>query len=134
MQFELRFPNGERVPFETLNAEAANLWGIHLVSLESGYAYPPPMGEYTYDESTSWEEVVGSAIMHPQVAGSIQLQQTWTEVKESMFNSHLDAGDAFDKKTDDMINQINSALLYLKPFFHLVDLWQSKGYNPIRIK
>jgi|ERR1044072_2317234 hypothetical protein len=135
MHFELRFPNGDKIPFETLNAEAANLWGVGIARDSVEYVFPPnPDSTTEYDEEVSWVELIGSAIMHPQLVGVTPMQQNWIGVKETMVNSHLDSADVWDKNADEMVRIITSAINWLKPYLALIDHWQSKGYNPIKVK
>lgn len=136
MHFQMRFPNGDKVPFETLNAEAANLWGIGIARDKVQYVFPnTPINELVkYDENNSWYEMIGSAVMHPQTVGAIPMQQTWSEVKETMFNSQIDAGEIWEMKAERIQNEIASTVAFLKPYFELIDLWYSKGYAPIRAK
>lgn len=134
MDFQMRFPNGDKVPFETLNAEAANLWGIGIARDKVKYVFPTDLGVIQYDENNSWHEMIGLAVMHPQTVGAIPMQQTWSEIKETMFNSQIDAGEIWEMKAERIQNEIASTVAFLKPYFGLIDLWESKGYNPVRIK
>ena len=135
MHFEIRFTNGLRVPFELLNEEAAYLWGIGIARDKYKYVFPPNTEADTYDENTSWHEMIGLAIMHPQLIGAGgAIQQNWHQVKESMLQGHIDAKDVWEMKTDDMIREIKSSLEYLSPFFKLIDQWYDKGYKPVKVK
>lgn len=136
MQFQIRFPNGERVPLGTLNAEAANLWGIGLEMANVVYVYPPEWrgGKEDYGESNNWYEVIGTAIIYPTLSGITPMQQNWGNIKETLFNNMVNAGNTWELEYKSTKDVIISIVDYLKPYYELIDLWYSKGYVPIKIK
>lgn len=134
MDFEIRFPNGHKVPMNTLNAEAANLWGVNLKSIDEEYVSPNPLGEVEYGNLAAWPDVIGLAITTPELVGVIPMQQNWKGVRETLFNSQMKSGNVWALSTEELVQDIQKTALYLKPFYELIDLWESKGYIPIRIK
>lgn len=135
MPFEIRYPNGDKVPFETLNAEAANLWSIGIARDKVQYVSPlSNVVGPVYDECNSWEEMIGNAIMHPQVIDAHPMFPSWPHVRETLFNSQLDGAEVWEKGWFQIDEIIKSSITWLQPYNELIDLWESKGYVPIRIK
>lgn len=136
MHFHIRFPNGEKVPIGTLNAEAANLWGIGIERDKYKYVFPKERGinPQGYNEENSWYAIIGNGITHPKLCTPEPMQQTWDNVKETLFNEQTNMGEIWDEKFGVLKAEILSALDYLEPYFELIDLWYSKGYIPVRVK
>lgn len=135
MHYQIRFPNGERVPFETLNAEAANLWGIGIARDKVKYVSPKSTEETEYNEENSWHMMIGHAITHPQIVGAGgQMQQTWDQIKQTMFNVQMAGGDIWEMEAEEIQKEIQTSVEFLMPYFHLIDDWYSKGYKPVKVK
>lgn len=136
MGFQIRFPNGEPIPLETLNAEAANLWNIGIARDAVKYVFPqtPKGTDIGYDEETSWFEIIELGIEYPEVIGGTPVYPRWTDIKESLFNGQVISGSIWDMKAEDIVRDVSRTILFLKPYYELIDLWQSKGYIPIQTK
>lgn len=136
MHYQIRFPNGERVPIETLNAEAANLWDVNTREFKGKYTFPKGDGvQIRYNEDNSWHDMIGYAIIHPQLVGAGgQMQQTWAQIKETLFNAQIHGGDIWEKKCFELQMVVKLTVDYLEPYFELIDLWYSKGYIPVKTK
>lgn len=130
MPFEIRDRFGEPVDNAILNADAMELWEMPVVFwLSEGIHTVYPKGQNLEE---NWHNNIGCCIEQPYIAGKKRMpQQDWNSVKHSLFNMLTDEWASY--KFEDIVKEINNSLVHLSPYFKLMELWESKGYIPVRI-
>lgn len=135
MSFQILNTNNEALTMSELDAEAAQLWGKEVHPKQYAYPAHPRLidsFEAEIEEATlasaNWFDVIGWRIHSPICAHSYD---AWEDVRKNMILSLIE-DDLKDEQT--LLKSYNSAIKYLRPFFNLIELWQSKGYKPKRIK
>ncbi len=132
MPFEIRTLKGVAINMYTLNREVRDVWNVEPVYKNQVeiFAYPPN------DPKNDWVEVIGFAIEKPMLFREHVMQQDWNDVKQTLFNIQMDQLSDEINLSDrtSVLNKVNGALNFLQPYYHLIDVWDSKGYLPVRIK
>lgn len=132
MPFEIRTHEGEAISVDHLNKDAYATWGIPIQYMDNDelIACPPNEAE------ENWVKVIGFAIENPMLFRKYVMQQDWNDVKQTLFS--MQTGDLSNEINLShklvVLSAINNALDFLQPYYNLIDLWDSKGYIPIRIK
>jgi hypothetical protein len=135
-QFQIHNSLGESIPINKLDEQAAAFWDKPVHPKRYATPYKPEPGEDTKSVQSivnsqrgNWFDTIGWNIASPKV----EYTDGWDNVKESMFSVCM-IGDAKHLFTDHMNAVIGGARLYLKPYFDLIDHWESMGYKPVQIK
>lgn len=102
----------------------------------------------------NWFDIVGYNIhSNDSVNRGCDGEITWDMVKESIALVHLDAIEAINafeglEKTDtdegiqeflngktikSLLIKLGASYLFVKPYFNLIDYWESKGYKPVKV-
>lgn len=140
MSFQILDSNNVPVVINALDIEAAEFWNKPVDKKQ--YANPRPLTGNEFDDamacSTNWFDMIGYNIHKPEIEG---YGDSWIAVKMSMFQVcfNYDLYDYFgtqkDHKTVEAVEKrIQLILNRHKPYFDLIDHWQSKGYKPKQIK
>lgn len=134
MPFEIRNLEGKKIRDYILNQQAVELWGTKIIThqerKEPPYVTVAPLEN---DDGENWHNNIGFAIEYPNLIRAFDqktAQQDWNQVKHSMFNSLMEEWDSY--KYEDIVKNMNDSLEHLKPYYALIDLWESKGYIPVR--
>lgn len=156
-EFQIKNSNGIAIPINELDAEAAAFWGKEVQKKE--YANPTPLPNYeglddqqknqayfvyTFRHAPNWFDTIGYQIANP----AVQWTEGWNNIKASLWSLHStdmytslqdieyltrnipdEHGNLHSKADIDLMVKID----HLKPYFELIDHWESKGYQPIRI-
>lgn len=134
MSFETRDQDGKKIKIEELNEEVSDFWGMPIVQyteLKETYMTVFPRNRPEND-SSNWVNTIGECISHPCLTREQKImQQDWKLVKHSMFNVLAQEWNSY--QYEHVVVDIVESITYLKPFFELIDLWESKGYIPVRI-
>lgn len=120
MGFQIKNKDGEGVLLNTLDKEAAELWGKEVD--DDGYAFP---GDNVI--GLSWFDFIGWKISHPG-----DWTKGWDNVKNDLWISAL-SGTMYNKSRAEVAEKALNAFDYLKPYIDLIDLWESKGYTPHKV-
>lgn len=129
MAFEIHDSSGQAVSLNELDKQAAEFWGKEI-SVKH-YASPS-------DNHQNWFDGIGYIVHSPHIKGEIT---SWKEYKRNVWSMLTEGGFIGDKylygfdMTDEQIAaKVKSTRNYLKPYFDLVDLWESKGYKPKQVE
>lgn len=116
MKFQIRSSDGRPVPFYELDKEAAELWGKPVSTEE--YASP-------YTSDTNWFDSIGWAIANP-----INYTEGWEDVKCTLWTIQSKELFRYLYAFQAMNTAIEAIKRYLRPYYNLIDLWESEGYTP----
>jgi hypothetical protein len=122
MSFEIHTPEGRVIPLKELDKEASEFWKVPLDPDPKFYAHPDLPTFYT----NSWYESIGWSIGNPEK------HTGWEAVKYKLWQMQIEHmyKHLFDVNFHAQIEQVKT---FLKPYFELIDHWESKGYIPIKI-
>lgn len=136
MSFEIHNPQDEAINLSELDKEAAAFWGKE--AHPSNYA--APLGSNKDDASVdeilkamrgNWYDIIGWNIHHQ----SSNWTSGWNNIKASMWSVVSTSMYEYIFLEDDTLTlHIEGAKAYLKPYFQLIDYWESKGYKPVQVK
>lgn len=132
MAFEIRDKDGNKVSITDLNTDASVLWekGVVFYEKEEIYTVSP-----TKDLDDGWQEVIGMVIENPtllsDLTGRKVMQQDWNDVRQSLLNIQMQEQEVFDEGS--ILGWLHRALIYLKPYYDLIDLWEGLGHTPVKI-
>lgn len=128
IKYEIR--DGKRMPtatvlhFEILNRQAFNVWSNPK---SANYECAFPKG-HTSDDN--WSDVIGFAIAYNKaVHARMDGIHPWEAVKEFMVMFYMPPLQTI--KTDKVAEQHRKVMLWLEPYFHLIDMWRDLGYIPV---
>lgn len=114
MQFQIKNKEGNPIPINDLDKEAAQFWNKSVHPTQ--YAFP-----YTYPENGSFQECIAASWMpannwYDMIGFNIASRKatTWEELRHELLRNTFDG-------------EMNPVL---QPHFDLIDLWESKGYTP----
>jgi hypothetical protein len=121
MPFQIRDNNNKAISLKELDKEAAEFWKVPLD--EKWYA--TPSGAI---QDLNWFDFIGFEI-HKK---SSCYTHGWSNVKCGLVKNTLEtfALLPFENWKD----KIDKKIAFLKPYFDLIDYWESKGYIPVQIK
>lgn len=130
MGFEILNTEKQPILINELDKDAATLWNKEVDARH--YAHPKPTtGDEVQDAmylSMNWFDYVGYNIHANQAAYTKNYKQmTWDMVKESLLLTQFNV-------VKGTAQQLENMRMYLKPYFDLIDLWESKGYTPKRVE
>lgn len=128
MSFEIHNPQGKAIGMYELDKEACEFWKVKSNPVH--YAHPPLDKHYTND----WFSSIGWAIHHPE--GYVSKDESpWNDVKCTLWT--IQARGLYKSLYHEdplvMKAEIEAIEVFLKPYFDLINHWQSKGYIPIKI-
>lgn len=126
MSFQILNKEGEAISLNSLDIEAGKFWHGEQFQPDKKYYCLPP--EFPF--GANWFDVIGYMIHSPMG----NYTSGWNNVKCSLWTLHI-RGD-YDKamgEFDVLANEIKQAIEYLRPFFALIDHWESKGYQPKQV-
>jgi len=125
MSFEIHDHEGNAIHLVQLDVEASQFWDVEVHN--NAYVHPPLDKYYT----NSWFDSIGFAISSPE--GYASKEHPWDDVKCTLWTIQARAMYKLLYK-EEFITELNTTRIFLKPYFDLIDHWQSKGYIPIKIK
>lgn len=120
MAFQIRNSLGEPISLHQLDIEASEFWGKPISTKK--YAQP-------YTSSTDWFDSIGWAISNPVTLW----KPGWENIKNSLW---LIQANGLYKELYSFSNLCTSLEItqaFLKPYFDLIDYWESKGYTPHQV-
>lgn len=123
MSFQILNPQGEAISLEELDKEAAAFWNTDRNP--GSYAHPDTPNHYT----NSWYDAIGWAIYNPE-----KYAEGWNDVKCTIWV--IQARYLYNKLHDpiQITREIKDIHIFLKPYYELIDHWESKGYIPHKPK
>lgn len=134
MGFQIHNKDDQAINLNELDKEAAEFWGKTLD--KASYAYPTKGPDHT----GNWFDVIGYQIHNPET----NYTSGWNNIKASLWSVQSTSmyDKLFDEKkyvdNDKEFTSLDIALMvtkeFLKPYFDLIDHWESKGYKPVQIK
>jgi hypothetical protein len=124
MGFQIKNKEGEALTIKELDKEAAEFWNkkIH----DKYYANPSPEGTSVFKQQTNWFDVIGYNIHSPEV----NYTKGWDNVKCSLWTLHIQG--LYNKSDEDLNIHIQVTKEFNKPYYDLIDYWESKGYVPVK--
>lgn len=125
MSFQIHNPQGIAIDLKELDKEACEFWKVE--HNEILYAHPP-LKEYW---TNSWFDSIGWAIHHPEGYTS-KKESPWNDVKCTLWTIQARAMYK-NLYSEEFLTELNTTKIFLKPYFDLIDHWESKGYIPIKI-
>ena len=126
MSFQILNKLEEPVSMKELDAEACELW--NKKSDPKWYANPSPEETSVFKQASNWFDSIGYNIHNPEVTYT----SGWNNVKCSLWTLHIQG--LYDKPIEEVMINIEVVKEYLKPYYDLINYWESKGYTPVRIK
>lgn len=123
MGFQIVNIEGQEIPLERLDNEISNLWSVPLV--EGDYVSPHPEDHKIYGEITNWKDYICYHIEYPKPCID------WTTVRYRLMSSYVSNLALLSE--DDRISLIKSANEDLRPYYAVIDYWESKEYQPVYI-
>lgn len=132
MAFEIRNEDGKKLTTNELNLSASNFWDkIEIFSDERGEYVVSP----TDDPGDSWQDTIGHVIEYPNVLSTLTgrhiMQSDWNDVRQSLLNIQMQDLEVFDEGS--LFGHLHRVLIYLKPYYDLIDIWEGEGYTPVKI-
>lgn len=124
MAFQIHNAEGKAIGLNLLDAEAAQFWNKEVHPKE--YAYPFEDEGYF---PLNWFDVIGwhidtnSANYYKRYDGTMN----WNMVRESILIGAINI-------LHDTVENIERIRTLYKPFMDLITEWESKGYQPIKLK
>lgn len=120
MGFQIHNKEGISLTILQLDAEVAEFWNkpIH----DKNYATPKK-----HATSINWFDNIGYNIHSPHV----NYTSGWNNVKCSLLSVQTAEYGMLDVETQ--LRKLVFANEYLKPYFELIDYWNSLGYIPVKI-
>jgi len=116
--FQILDKNNNPIPLSELDKQAAEFWDVELHPKQ--YAAP--------DGKCNWYDLLGWNIAQQDNSKFYGIDK-WKTVKLSMFiNMSYDLLD-MENPADYTVAQIN----YIRPYYALIDYWESLGYQPKQI-
>jgi len=122
---------GEAVRINELDRQAAEFWGVKLN--KRSYAQPK---DYGY--GSNWFDIIGFGI------SQMDYSHSWNGVVSYLFedigNMFLDYSTGYNDRpvkvydTQEVVEKIQIAIDFFKPYVDLINHWQAKGYQPKQIK
>lgn len=160
MSFQILNKEGNAIPINELDKEAAEFWGkqVHLEQYASPFKPEPGMSEMDIlraDMTSNWFDVVGRAIHQQGFALSGWANVVHTMIAEHISSKFIDSSKGYEDRpvlvpefveeiTDDASKvyhlpdkieiKIWGILAYYRPHINLINHWQSKGYTPLQVK
>lgn len=132
MTFEIRDKDGNKVSIDQLNIDASVLWDKDVVFYEREEIYTVSPTE---DLDDGWQQVIGMVIENPtllsDLTGRKVMQQDWNDIRQSLLNVQMQEQELFDEGS--LFGWLHRALIYLQPYYDLIDIWEGQGYTPVRI-
>lgn len=125
MSFKILNKDGEALTIKQLDAEAAEFWNKTVDP--KWYANPSPEGTSVFKQRGNWFDTIGYQIHSPG-----DYTSGWDNVKCSLWTIQVQG--LYDKPVDELPEQIAFIKEYLKPYYDLINHWESKGYQPKQIK
>jgi hypothetical protein len=134
MEFQIHDEAGKAITMRQLDNEAREFWKLETTEKNKGYsAYPDVNLDLTVMDNirkalmNNWFDIIGRTI-----ADHAECKE-WKNVKYKMYMVLIP--ESFPTKSYEFqIVYIKSVNELCKPYFELIDLWESKGYKPIHIK
>lgn len=119
MGFRVLTADNQAISMEELDIQACEFWG--LVPSLKYYATPS-------SKVSNWFDLIGHEIHSP----SVNWTSGWKNVKCGLL-SMLNV-DLAEYPVEAQVERLKSNNEFLKPYFGLIDHWESKGYKPERVK
>jgi len=122
MSFQIHDLKGRAIPIIELEREVCEFWNVKEDARY--YAHPDMLSHYT----NSWFDTIGWAIRYPEnyIKGWNDVRCTlWTIQAKSLYEHLYD--------NENMQTHIERIQVFLKPYYDLIDHWESKGYIPVKI-
>jgi hypothetical protein len=121
MKFGIVDKENNLIPPLILDKEVAKLWGV----TQSKKNFVKPDTELV---DISWYNLIGFAITYPSYDKNIN----WKNVKISIF-IYIGADIILDP-VEIQLQRICDINIFLKPYFDVIDYFESKGYKPIKLE
>lgn len=121
MSFQIHDKEGKAITLTKLDVEASEFWNKELNSR----SYATPNDRLT---SLSWFDSIGYNIHNPNV----KYTSGWNNVKCSMLSVQTQEYGMLP--LEKQLEKLKFANEYLKPYFELIDYWESLGYTPMKVE
>ena len=117
--FQILDKNNNPIPLSELDKQAAEFWNVKLDP--KWYASPTEMGSNWYD-SIGWN-----------IANQGHYTSGWKNIKISLITTAMESAayQILMKSKED--ESIKSIMDWYKPYYDLIDYWESLGYQPKQI-
>lgn len=134
--FQILDGDNKAISINLLDKEAAEFWGKEVHPKQ--YANPAKPREANENEIDflrrsmlgNWFDIIGYQIANPLV----EWTSGWNNVKCTLMSIALVDLYKHFEDMDKTLVHIHAAWEYNKPYFELIDHWESKGYQPKQIK
>lgn len=157
MGFQIKDKDGQAIPINKLDEEAAGFWGKN--PQEKKYAYPQNDAPESADMKTrfdalkrhaNWFDIIGHCIHSQGHACSGWANVVATMIAEHIGMKFIDTSKGYaerpvkviffeEKNEKELCLPVETevsiywTLDFYKPYIELINHWQSKGYSPVKI-
>lgn len=121
MSFQILDSNGEAITLSILDEQAAVFWGKDVHPKH----YATPNKDMVLG---NWFDTIGHMIHSPE---DKHYTSGWNNVKCSLWTCMIKG--EYNKSITDLFVVIPEIKASLKPYYELIDHWESKGYTPKQV-
>lgn len=121
MSFQILDSNGEAFSMRDLDIEAATFWGKDVHPKH----YATPHKDMVLG---NWFDTIGHMIHSPE---DKLYTRGWANVKCSLWTCSIKS--EYNTSEEDLLKLIPVIKESLKPYYDLIDHWDSKGYTPKQV-